>query len=144
VTPDTVVRIVSIVVDRDGDEIVDSGVTADRPEVEDESSAATIDADGVDEDEQGRQTIGLSIGNLPSALGPLHSVSPQSSIEEAITEMLLNDFSQLAVLSGARGLALAVSWKSIAQARNIKPDATLTDATFQAVEARYERATKRN
>src|SRR3712207_8440643 len=37
---------------------------------------------------------GLTVGNLPSALGGLKSVAPNATFEEAITKMLLNDFSQ--------------------------------------------------
>lgn len=41
------------------------------------------------------------------------SVNPQASIEQAITLMLTNDYSQLPVMSGSRDLKGVVSWKSI-------------------------------
>jgi CBS domain-containing protein len=57
---------------------------------------------------------GLTIGNLPSASKKVCSVAPDSTFEEAITLMLIEDYSQLAVVTGPRQLKGAVSWKSIA------------------------------
>jgi hypothetical protein len=62
------------------------------------------------------------------------SVGPHSTVEEAITKMLLNDFSQLAVLSGPRNPRGAVTWRSIAQAMHQKTDATVADALEPHVE----------
>lgn len=78
-------------------------------------------------EDAGRRQPGLTLGNLPSALGGVESVTPQSSFDEAVTKMLLNDYSQLAVLNG-RDLRGAVTWRSIAQARHLDPDAPLSRA----------------
>lgn len=61
--------------------------------------------------------VGLTVGNLPSALGGVTAVTPQSTFEEAITKMMLHDYSQLAVLSG-HTLRGAITWRSVAQARH--------------------------
>ncbi len=60
------------------------------------------------------------------------SVAPDASFEEAITLMLIQDFSQLAVMSGPRDLKGAVSWKSIAKARNADRDAKLSAAIVKS------------
>jgi CBS domain-containing protein len=46
----------------------------------------------------------------------LISVNRDTSIEEAITTMILNDFSQLPVLAGQREVEGIISWKSIGRA----------------------------
>jgi hypothetical protein len=51
--------------------------------------------------------------------------------------MLLNDYSQLAVLSGKHTLGGAVTWQSIAQARHLNPNASLSDATVGARDVGY-------
>lgn len=73
----------------------------------------------------------VSVGSLPSALGGIVSVTPSSSIVEAITRMVVNDYSQVAVMTGDRNVAGAVSWRSIARARNIDPDCSLQAAMFK-------------
>lgn len=84
--------------------------------------------------------IGLTVGNLKSALNGVASVSPNASFDEAITLMLLNGYSQLAVLSGSHTLRGAVTWQSIAYARNSSPH-----AKFAAAIIRHARhATTRN
>jgi CBS domain-containing protein len=97
------------------------------------SGTEPSDADDAEEPE-----VGLTVGNLPAALGGLESVAPTATFEEAITLMLLNDYSQLAVLSGTHILRGAVTWKSIAQARHAVPSASFTDAVVHAHEARYD------
>ncbi|BBH66694.1 hypothetical protein ACTI_33790 [Actinoplanes sp. OR16] len=91
------------------------------------AQAATV-ASVSDEDEADDDPIGLTVGNLPSALGGLSSVAPNASFEEAVTKMLLNDYSQLAVLNGPRNLRGAITWRSIAHARHADMDAKLSDA----------------
>lgn len=60
--------------------------------------------------------VGLTLGNIPSAETEVAAVNPAASYEEAITLMLLNDYSQLAVMSNApRGLKGAITWQSIAR-----------------------------
>ena len=108
VTLDAVVAITSVEVQaEDPDEIVE------------EESPAPLD----------RSEIGLTLGNLPSALGGVVSVQRESTLNQAVTLMLLHDFSQLPVMAGKRDLAGVVSWKSIAQARHARGDAGLADAT---------------
>ncbi len=74
---------------------------------------------------------GLTIGNLPSASKKVWSVAPDATFEEVITRMLIADYSQLAVMTGPRDLKGAVSWKSIAKARNANRDAKLSAAIFK-------------
>ncbi|MGH3600374.1 MAG: hypothetical protein ACRDQH_08870, partial [Pseudonocardiaceae bacterium] len=81
----------------------------------------------------------LTLGNLPSALGGVASVAHDATFEKAITSMLLNDYSQLAVLAGKHSLRGAITWKSIAQARHQKSSATFKDAIVQAAEFRYDK-----
>jgi CBS domain-containing protein len=97
-------------------------------------------AAAVDGDDTGDDPIGLTVGNLPSALGGLKSVAPNATFDEAITKMLLNDFSQLAVLNGPRNLRGAVTWQSIAHARHADVHAKLSDAIdADAVAVRYDK-----
>lgn len=122
--------------------ILTTQIPSDEPPitVADTKSAAlegvaqiTITAD----DDEVAWDHGLTIGNLPSASKPVSSVAPDATFEEAITLMLIEDYSQLAVMSGPRNLRGAVSWKSIAKARNANPDAKLSAAIFRAPEVPY-------
>ncbi len=102
-----------------------------------EAEARSDVHDQVDDTEQ--PVRGLTIGNLPSALGGIASVPPTATFEHAITLMLLNDYSQLAVMEGQRILRGAVSWKSIAQARHGRSSARFSDAITEATEVRYDK-----
>jgi CBS domain-containing protein len=82
--------------------------------------------------------MGLTVGNLPSALSGVAAVQPTDALVVAITRMRLNGYSQLAVLAGRRTLRGAVTWESIANARNGNPDATLADAIVRPADARYD------
>ncbi|GAA1645472.1 hypothetical protein GCM10009828_088070 [Actinoplanes couchii] len=84
-----------------------------------------------------RPERGLVVGNLPSASLGVESVKPAATIEQAITTMLLHDYSQLAVMSGQRNLSGAVTWKSIAKARHQKRDAPLSAAVIPPEEVSY-------
>ncbi|MEK6405343.1 MAG: CBS domain-containing protein [Acidobacteriota bacterium] len=53
------------------------------------------------------------IGKLKSANEQPTSVNPNASIEEAVTLMLLHDFSQLPVMQGERSLKGAITWQSL-------------------------------
>jgi CBS domain-containing protein len=88
-------------------------------------------------DEEASWDHGLTIGNLPSASKKVCSVTPDATFDEAITLMLIEDYSQLAVMSGPRDLKGAVSWKSIAKARNANPDARLSSAIIKAEPVPY-------
>jgi len=95
---------------------------------EDETETAgedTADNGAVDE-------VGITLGNLPSATSGVKAIKPQASLDEAITVMLLNDYSQLAVMSGSRTFTGAVTWQSIARGRHAKHEATLADAVVRA------------
>jgi hypothetical protein len=50
---------------------------------------------------------------LPSAIRAPLTVTPQDSLRHAETQMLLNDYSQLPVMSGERTVDGLISWKSI-------------------------------
>ncbi len=84
------------------------------------------------EDEETAWDHGLTIGNLPSASKAVTSVAPDADLSKAITLMLLDDYSQLAVMTGTRDLKGAVSLKSIAKARNANPEASLSAAIIKA------------
>lgn len=90
-------------------------------------------AQGEDKD---APVVGLTVGDLPSALGGVVSVSPSATFDEAITRMMINDYSQLPVLSG-RQLRGAVTWKSIARARHANHAPPFARAIVQAREVSY-------
>jgi CBS domain-containing protein len=96
------------------------------------SEAATVLA----EDET--PEVGLTVGNLPSAMGGVERVAPTATFKEAITLMVLNGYSQLAVLVGTRDLRGAVTWESITRARNANPNAKLTDSMVLPREIPYD------
>lgn len=98
--------------------------------------AASLKVSRINDDEDAWDH-GLTIGNLSSASRKVCSVAPDATLDEAITLMLTEDYSQLAVKTGARDLKGAVSWKSIARARNANPNAKLSAAITAAVEVPY-------
>ena len=98
-------------------------------------TSLTVPSDADDAEEL---DVGLTVGNLPSALGGVEAVAPTATFDEAITVMLLNGFSQLAVLSGRYSLRGAVTWQSIAHTRHANPSASFFDAIVPAHEARYD------
>jgi CBS domain-containing protein len=83
--------------------------------------------------------VGLTLGNVPSALNGITSVTPGDSLQTAMTMMVLDDYSQLAVMPTSRTLHGAVTWRSIAKAIAVDPQATLADAIEQAREHSYDR-----
>ena len=91
-----------------------------------------------DADDENELDIGLTVGNLPAALSDVVSVPPTATFDEAITVMMLNGYSQLAVLSGTHTLRGAVTWQSIAYARHANPNASFAEAIIPAREARYD------
>jgi CBS domain-containing protein len=76
--------------------------------------------------------VGLTLGNIPSANHGVESITPQASYEEAITRMLLNDYSQLAVMTSHRSTPRAVTWQSIARERHANPLGGLAGAIVSA------------
>ena len=117
VSMDTMVRLITLVLDA--------------------TATGQASADGEADDET-ELDVGLTVGNLPSALSGVVSVPPTATFDEAITEMMLNGYSQLAVLSGAHTLRGVVTWQSIAYARHANPNAKFADAIIHAHEARYD------
>ena len=91
-----------------------------------------------DDDDGNELDVGLTVGNLPSALSGVVSVPPTATFDQAITTMVLNGYSQLAVLSGSHTLRGAVTWQSIAYARHASPTASFAEAIVPAREARYD------
>jgi CBS domain-containing protein len=110
---------------------LDAMVTLTTPRDEPEEAAEAEPS--VDDEGGGDLNVRLTVGNLTPLEG-VESVSPHSSLEEAITKMLLNDYSQLAVLNGPRSARGAVTWRSIAQAMHQKADAGVSDAIDSHVE----------
>lgn len=104
---------------------------------DDTSDSRATPSEGPEGDD--KLDVGLTVGNLPSALGGVASVTPQATIQEAITVMLLNDYSQLAVMSGSHNLRGAVTWKSIAQARHANPEASFGDVIVEANSVDYDK-----
>lgn len=97
--------------------------------------SSEIDNLPIAEDDEGDRDLNvrLTVGNLSPLVG-VTSIGLNSTFEEAITKMLLNDFSQLAVLSGPRNLRGAVTWRSIVQAMHQKSDPSFADAIDPHVE----------
>lgn len=115
--------------------------------VDDEDGAKPSDRSAVkvhmapdtDSDSGDSPQIGLKVGNIPSALGGITSVTPESTVEQAITLMQIDNFSQLPVLSAnRRKLDGAVTWMSIAIARHVDPRATLRDCVIDSPEVSYD------
>ena len=103
------------------------------------SANATVSspAEVTEHDDESAWDHGLTIGNLASASRKVCEVAPDATFEEAITLMLTTDYSQLAVMTSPRDLKGAVSWKSIARARNAKPAARLSAAIIKASDVPY-------
>lgn len=117
---------------------LDTLVSLITPPDEPEETAAegppeVDDLPGVEDEGGSDLNVRLTVGNL-SPLEGVESVHPNSTLKEAITKMLLNDYSQLAVLNGPRNVRGALTWRSIAQAMHQKPDATVADAIDPHVE----------
>lgn len=120
VTLDTMVSLTTPPDEAEGTATAEPSEIDDLPVAEDDEGGGDLD-------------VRLTVGNL-SPLRGVENVGPNSTIEEAFTKMLLNDFSQLAVLSGPRNLRGAVTWRSIAQAMHLKSDASVADAIDPHVE----------
>ncbi|MET8753429.1 CBS domain-containing protein [Streptomyces sp. NPDC004667] len=95
---------------------------------------ATTSVDGED---KGEPIQGQTVGNLPSALKGVVSVSSSASFEEVFTKMRLNGYSQLPVLNGPRNLRGAVTWESIARARYTDSEAPFSEAIVGAHAVSY-------
>ncbi|MEE1828150.1 CBS domain-containing protein [Streptomyces sp. BE20] len=123
------------------DAVVDLVVASTSPEIqpEPETPAQTVVSSPAHHNEEDTPVLGLTVGNLRSALTGVVSVSPSSTFEEAITEMVINGFSQLPVITGSRNLRGAVTWESIARARHVDPEAPFSKAIIPAHDVPYDR-----
>lgn len=92
---------------------------------------------GDEEEDKGEPIQGQTVGNLPSALRGVVSVTSSANFEEAFTKMQLNGYSQLPVLDGTRNLQGAVTWESIAQARYKDSQAPFSQAIVKAHDVSY-------
>lgn len=69
----------------------------------------------------------------------LISVNRETSLTEAITLLILNDFSQLPILSGQRDVEGVISWKSIGRAISLGKDCkTVSDCKDDVVILNYD------
>ncbi len=80
-----------------------------------------------------RRTAGVRIGSLPSATRGLVWVHPEDSLQKAQTLMLVNDFSQLAVMRTPTDIPGAITWESVAKA--LLRSKTVTDVRSARVES---------
>jgi len=69
----------------------------------------------VDDPAEPRPVATYRVSRLEAANRPPVFVSPQTSLNEAVTIMMANDFSQLPVMRDARDVKGVLSWRSIAQ-----------------------------
>ncbi|MEU1798724.1 CBS domain-containing protein [Streptomyces californicus] len=99
-------------------------------------TATTATTSGNTEDKS-EPLQGQTVGNLPSALRGVVSVTSSASFEEVFTKMQLNGYSQLPVLNGTRNLQGAVTWESIAQARYKNSQALFSQAIVKAHDVSY-------
>ncbi|NEB39919.1 CBS domain-containing protein [Streptomyces sp. SID14515] len=132
------------------DRVTLTGPSADPEDVEEEKEAPeqeatteketprTIRAPGPSDDEdKGEPIQGQTVGNLPSALRGVVSVTSSASFEEVFTKMQLNGYSQLPVLNGTRNLQGAVTWESVALARHTDRSAPFSRAITKAHAVSY-------
>lgn len=78
-----------------------------NPKTEVATEALAVMISGANEDPSFR------IGKLEAANKPVISVAPNHSIEQAISKMLLNGFSQLPVMQGDKDVKGVITWESI-------------------------------
>src|SRR5206468_519632 len=76
--------------------------------------------------------IALMVGSLEAASGGVASIERNSDLARARALMMRHNYSQLAVMAGARQLVGAVSWESIAQRTMARADCSLQEATIKA------------
>ncbi|WP_456823771.1 restriction system modified-DNA reader domain-containing protein [Cellulomonas sp. P5_E12] len=127
VSLDTPVKLIEIV--------AEDPLAADVVDVDVNTSMEIGDFDG-----PVREEVGLTLGHLPSSNVGVKGIHPQASIDEAITRMLIDDFSQLPVMQKKddRSVRHAVTWQSIARAWHIDKSAELSDAFVVAQAYRFD------
>jgi CBS domain-containing protein len=101
---------------------------------------------------QPSEPVGIKIGSLEAAkiwaagadpdkldsTPKIPSVAKESTLEVARSLMLSAGIDQLPVISGRSSITGAVSWRSIARAQFVNPQATLRDAIVHASEVKAE------
>ncbi|HEX2894681.1 MAG TPA: hypothetical protein VHO29_11840 [Marmoricola sp.] len=117
---------------------LDSMVAVVERPVEAQDELRKDSSEVADDQRATEEDVGLTLGNIPSANGSVEKITPQATYEEAITRMLLNDYSQLAVMHGPRSEPRAVTWQSIARARHANPAGMLAEAIVPARTLRYD------
>jgi CBS domain-containing protein len=75
----------------------------------------------------------LRVGSLRSASQGVLRVAPDVPLAEAMTLMVLNDYSQLAVAPTERNIRLAVSWESLGRVRLVHEVERVRDASLEIV-----------
>ena len=81
--------------------------------------------------------VSFRVGDLRSATGGVASVRVTDSVHAAVTMMLGDNYSQLAVLDGSDMVIGAVSWESIGKARLAVAEPTLAEVTTVARVVEY-------
>jgi CBS domain-containing protein len=95
-----------------------ASVNVQAPEIGIQSSGKDDDvaARGTGEPQIGRgDEEDTLVGSLKSSRRGVVSVSPNATLQEAMTEMMINDYSQLPVMIGDRTVKGVVSWRTIGQ-----------------------------
>jgi hypothetical protein len=82
--------------------------------------------------------VTILVGSLRSAGQGVCSVTLDSTLIQAQSLMMQNDYSQLAVMSGARNLQGAITWESIAQAGIRADTPAIRDCLIPAEIVRFE------
>lgn len=88
-------------------------VAAKRADTDDEKIATTTDSES---HEQSTDGLSHQISRLKAANSPPLSVSPNDTIEKAITLMRMNDYSELPVMTMPRAVSGLFSWRSLGEA----------------------------
>ncbi|MFC4563827.1 CBS domain-containing protein [Nocardiopsis mangrovi] len=108
----------------------------EEPVLGESSTEAQVAADT--EDVSDLPPMTLRIGDLDPANRGVTSVAPGTPLRRAITMMLVNNYSQLAVISEEGTFHGAVSWESMGQARVADPKAPLENAITSASLVEYD------
>ena len=96
------------------------------------TTLGTTSPSGPGENVSAVEEVSLTVSSLESATTGVTSVERTSDLLRARALMLRYDFSQIAVISGARQLIGAISWESMALAAIRQSAFSLADATIPA------------
>jgi predicted transcriptional regulator len=95
--------------------------------------APSVTSDPVTPETNAHAEIGLTLGNVMSSARKLVFVKPTATFAEAMTLMLMNDYSQLPVLQNKYKCVGAVTWRSIAYAQMKDASAPFSAAIVKKV-----------